>query len=128
MGRRSEMESLVERIEASRAARERTKVILLTLAGQWSVRAGFDRLGVSRTRFQDLRRRCLDGAARAVEERPAGRPRRVARVDPDLVPVLRRCIQELKGDIRRLRTELHLARSGVGEVIERRRTAKAVRR
>ncbi len=76
MGRRSEMETLVERTEASPEARERTKVILLTLARHWSVQDGCAHLGVKRTRFQDLRRRMLCGATRALEEGAAGRPRR----------------------------------------------------
>jgi len=121
------METLVERIEVSEAARERTKVILLTVCGQWSVQAGFERLGVSRTRFQDLRRRMLDGAAHAVEERPAGRPRRARRVDPAYVEAMRAGIDALKYEIRSLQAQLTIARSGAADAVEARLAQKAGR-
>ncbi len=54
MGRRSEAEPLVDRTQASGQARERAKVILLTLGRDVSVREGCERLRISRTRFQDL--------------------------------------------------------------------------
>ncbi len=121
------METLVERIEVSEAARERTKVILLTLGGQWSVQAGFERLGVSRTRFQELRRRLLDGAARAVEERPAGRPRRARRMDPAYVEAMRAGIDSLKYEIRSLQAQLAIARSDAADAVEARLAQKAGR-
>ena len=45
MGRKSEMQTLVDLVEASAQARERAKAILLTLARTWSVQAGCRRLG-----------------------------------------------------------------------------------
>ena len=72
MGRQSEMTALVDLAGASEMARERAKVMLLTLGGGWSVHDGLARLGVSRTRFQDLRRTMLRAAVSALEERPAG--------------------------------------------------------
>ena len=51
------MAALVDQTRSSREARERTKVILLTLTQEASVQAGYEQLGMGRTRFQDLRRR-----------------------------------------------------------------------
>ena len=127
MGRRSEMETLVERTEASPEARERTKVILLTLARHWSVQDGCAHLGVKRTRFQDLRRRMLCGATRALEEGAAGRPRRREDRESCEMQALRRQIAELEAELRRSEVELDIARSEAGAAVERRRAAKAVR-
>ncbi len=121
------METLVERTEASPQAHERTKVILLTLARHWSVQDGCERLGVGRTRFQDLRRRMLSGAARALEEGAAGRPRRLDDREPPQMRALRRRIAELEGELRRSETELDIARSDAGRAVQRRLATKAVR-
>ncbi len=121
------MATLVERTEASPEARERTKVILLTLARHWSVQAGCERLGVGRTRFQDLRRRMLGGATRALEEGTAGRPRQLEDRESHEMRTLRGRIAELERELRRSETELDIARSGAGRAVERRLAAKAVR-
>ena len=128
MGRTSEMESLVDTTSASREARERTRVILLTLAQQWSVQEGYERLGVGRSRFQALRRRMLDGAAAALEARAAGRPALRDEEEPGAVAGLRRRVAQLQAEVERARAELALARSAAGPAIEARLLAKAVRR
>ncbi|MDX1648690.1 MAG: hypothetical protein R3263_02440 [Myxococcota bacterium] len=74
------------------------KVILLTIAGTLSVREGHERLGISRTRFQDVRTQMLAGACEALGARPAGRPPRTARVDEEL--------EDLRHEVRRLRRRL----------------------
>jgi len=122
------METLVERTEASPEARERTKVILLTLARHWSVEDGCERLRLGRTRFQDLRRRMLRGAARALEEGAAGRPRRHEDRAACEMRGLRRRIGELEHGLRRCEAELDVARSEAGRAVERRLAVKAVRR
>ena len=121
------METLVERTEASPEARERTKVILLMLARHWSVEDGCERLGLGRTRFQDLRRRMLRGAARALEEGAAGRPRRTVDPESDVLHALRRRVRELEGELRLSEAELDVARSDAGRAVGRRLAAKAVR-
>ena len=122
------MSTLVERIEASPQARERTKVILLTLARHWSVQDGCERLGVGRTRFQDLRRRMLCGATRALEEGAAGRPRQLEDRESHEMRALRGHIAELERALHRSEAELDIARSEAGRAVERRLAAKAVRR
>jgi hypothetical protein len=122
------MEVLVARTRAGSEARERTKVILLTLAGAWSVARGAERLGVGRTRFGVLRRRMLHGATAALEARAAGRPPHERAVEDEATTTLRGEVARLEHELGRLRVELDLARSGAGAAIERRRAAKAVRR
>jgi hypothetical protein len=118
------METLVDRTRASREARERTKVILLTLTRQWSVRNGYERLGVGRTRFQDLRRRMIRGAVWAVEERAVGRPRRAVEPEPRETLALRRRIGELEHELLVVRAELDIARSGAAKAVEARLLAR----
>jgi hypothetical protein len=66
------MRTLMDGTRASAGARERTKVMLLTLSVPWSVRDGCERLGIRLTRFQDLRRRMIEGAVQGLERGPAG--------------------------------------------------------
>ena len=128
MGRRSEMQALVDGTRASRDARERTKVILLTLARESSVQTGYERLGMGRTRFQDLRRRMIEGAVQALEERPAGRPRRRRERDGSELQELRGRLVELEQELLRTRAELDVARSGAAAAVQARLVAKGVRR
>ena len=113
------MATLVGVIPASEAARERTKVMLLTLSGQWSVRDGYERLGMGRTQFQKLRRRMLEGAVGALEPGLAGRPRARTRR------------RESSHELRALEHTLQIARAqvdifdcGLGEVPRVRRALR----
>jgi hypothetical protein len=122
------MAALVDQTRASREARERTKVILLTLTQEASVQAGYEQLGMGRTRFQDLRRRMLEGAVQALEERPVGRPRCPREREVSELQELRGRLVELEHELRRTRVELEIARSGAAAAVEARLVAKGVRR
>jgi hypothetical protein len=118
---------LVDGTRASADARERTKVMLLTLSGPWSVRDGCERLGIRRTRFQDLRRRMIEGAVQALERGPAGRPqRRTNDACPESQELLRRVV-ELEHELRRMQAEFDIARSGAGGAVAARLAAKGER-
>ena len=118
------MGALVDGTRASQDARERTKVMLFTLSRHWSVRDGYERLGVGRTRFQDLRRRMIEGAVRALEREPSGRPRRRAKGACRELQELRRRVVELEHELLRTQAELDIARSGAGGAVEARLAAK----
>lgn len=122
------MHTLVDSTGASPQARERAKVILLTLAQKWSVQAGCRWLGVGRTRFQDLRQRMLAAAAAALEERAAGRPRRQVQRTCRQLSTLRRRLAELEQELRRTQAELDVARSEAGPAVSARLATKRVRR
>ncbi len=113
------MSTLVGAIEASEMARERTKVMLLTLCGQWSVRNGYERLGMRRTQFQKLRRRMLEGAVRALEPGPSGRPRARARPRETSSET-----QALEHTLRVARAQVDILNSGLGEVPRVRRALR----
>jgi len=128
MGRRTDMDRLVEAIEASPKARERAKVILLTLAQKWSVQAACRWLRVGRTRFQDLRQRMLGAAVAALEERASGRPRSQVQRTCRHLSTLRRRLVELEHELRRTQAELDIARSEAAVAVTTRLAAKRVRR
>jgi hypothetical protein len=110
---------LVDRTEASGQARERANVILLTLTRDVSVREGCKRLGISRTRFQDLRTRLLQGAVSALEGSPIGRPRKDRGLDPE-VEALRRRVDSLERSLVHERVRVELAEAGLAPVLLRR--------
>ena len=122
MGRRSKMSQLLLAIEASDLARERMKVMLLTLGGGWSVKDGMERLSLSRTRFQLLRRRMLEGALVALEAGPTGRPRLAVSSESEAVVKLKARVSELTQEVKVLRTQLELSESPAGEAVRLRVT------
>lgn len=122
------MADLLERAWANEPARERAKVMLLTISGQWSVRDGYERLGMGRTRFQDLRRRMLDAAVASLEPGCVGRPRGPTRREPRQVRRLRHEVAELTNELSRVRTLLDLSESGVGGAVRRRKAKQQERR
>ncbi len=115
------MASLLARVPASEAARERARVMLLTLSGDWSVRVGFEHLGMRRTRFQDLRRRMLRAAVEALEGGLAGRPRRPVACDSMRIYELRQQVEALTHELHLTRTQLEIAESGAGQAVRERR-------
>jgi len=121
------METLVDGTRASPDARERTKVMLMTLSGPWSVRDGYERLGIRRTRFQDLRRRMIKGAVQALERGPAGRPPRTTDDTGPESQEVRRRVVELEHELRRMQAALDIARSGAGGAVAARLAAKGER-
>ena len=122
MGRRSEMAKLLEPIEASELSRERLKVMLLTLAGSWSVKEGLERLSLSRTRFQVLRKRMLEGALCSLEPGATGRPRTAPSEASEAVRKLQAHVAELRHELRLLRTKLEIEQSAAARAVRLRTT------
>ena len=109
MGRKSMTEPLLEPIQASDVARERVKVVLLTLCGDWSVNDALDSLSLSRTRFQDLRRKMLEEAVHALEPQTMGRPRKKRSPKDARVAALEDQVTDLRSELARVRARLELA-------------------
>lgn len=66
----------VRHLHGSAQAKERLRVILETMMGQWRVSEACERLGISEQRFRQLRAELFQAALERLEARPAGRPRR----------------------------------------------------
>lgn len=64
----------VEKLEGGREAKARLRTVLETITGSLSVNDAAERLGVSPSRFSELRDQALSGALDALSPRPAGRP------------------------------------------------------
>jgi len=92
------------RLPGSEQARERLRVILEVAAGRCRVAQACRRLGLSPSRLEQLRRRAWQGAAAALEPRPAGRPRRQA-------PARQERVVELEARVRELERELAVSRA-----------------
>lgn len=65
---------LVESLQGSPAAKQRIQLILETLSGARTVAAACAELGLSESRFHELRAEILQHAVAAAEPRPLGRP------------------------------------------------------
>jgi hypothetical protein len=114
------MPRLVDRVQASREARERTKIVLLTLAGHWTVKDALALLGIGRTRFQDLRRALLEAAVAALEPGVAGRPARARRKAERELRDLRAEVAAMTQELRILRAQVDLHERGLGDKMPRR--------
>jgi hypothetical protein len=74
VGRKPLGPALVEHLDGSVDAKERLELILATIAGQVSVVAAADRLGISEAMFYKLRTRVLQLSLQDLEPKPIGRP------------------------------------------------------
>ena len=74
VGRKPLGPELVEHLEGSTNAKERLELILSTLAGQISVVAAAERLGISEAMFYKVRNRVLQLCLEDLEPKPLGRP------------------------------------------------------
>jgi hypothetical protein len=74
VGRKPLGPALVEHLDGSENAKERLELILATIAGQVSVVAAAERLGLSEAMFYKLRNRVLQVSLEDLEPKPIGRP------------------------------------------------------
>jgi hypothetical protein len=120
---------LLEKLEASGAshvARQRLTLILQTLAGALTVQEACSVLGITPSRFHELRHQFLRQAAGLLEPRPVGRQRQEPSADQLEIQRLRRQIIELKLDLRALqvREEIALVMPHLLQKRQRGRTGK----
>ncbi len=99
----------VQHLHGSAQAKERLRVILETMMGQWRVGEACDRLGICEQRFRQLRAELLQAALERLEARPAGRPRRVE--EPEDTAGLRQQLaaMQLELHVAQVREEIALA-------------------
>jgi transposase-like protein len=99
----------VDSLEGDATSKERLKAILETLSGELSVPEACERLGVSETRFHELRQSALEAMLQGIEPRPPGRPRKEPEEDEEVAYLKARLAwleEELQ--ISRVRTEIAL--------------------
>jgi len=99
----------VQHLHGSAQAKERLRVILETMMGQWRVSEACGRLGISEQRFRQLRAELLQAALERLEGRPAGRPRRPEQ--PEATVALRQQLAAMQRELHvaQVREEIALA-------------------
>jgi transposase-like protein len=85
---------VVDHLEGSTKAKERLRVILETMTGDVRVSEACARLDICEQRFRQLRAELLQAALASLEDRPAGRPRRLE--EPEEMAVLRQQLEALQ--------------------------------
>jgi helix-turn-helix protein len=99
----------VEHLQGSDKAKERLRVILETMMGQWRVSEACVQLGICEQRFRQLREELLQAAVDRLEDRPSGRPPRPP--EPQDTATLRQQVTELQRELQvaQVREEIALA-------------------
>lgn len=101
-GRRPKGSALVEKYAGSDEAKSRLKMILATVAGEMTVAEACQQLGVSETRFCQIRDEAYGGALLELEAGVPGRPRVETTEE-------QKQIGQLEAQVKRLKIELWAA-------------------
>ena len=78
-GRPPEGPNLVNNMDGSDPAKDKSRIILGTVTGEWSVEDACRELGIGKTAFHAMRKRALQAMVDELEPKSPGRPRK----DPD---------------------------------------------
>jgi hypothetical protein len=115
----------VDKLDASLEAKERVKVVLETLNGTCRVQEACERLGIKEARFDQVRIEVLQGALKAAERRPAGRPALALSSAEEENQQLREQIAKLEAELQAalIRIELAVTLPQVGASVEKKTTA-----
>ena len=112
-GRRPAGVEHVERLTGDEEAKRRLRVILETLSGERGIEDACAELGVSASRFHELRREALESALRGLEPGVSGRPKRASdsEASTERLAELERQNRELQLELQAsyVRTEIALA-------------------
>jgi hypothetical protein len=103
MSRPPKGSELVEKYTGSDEAKARLKTVLATIAGDMTVAEAYGALGVSETRFYQIRDEAISGAIAELEPGMAGRPKIEESEE-------QKRIRELEAQVKMLRCELEGAR------------------
>jgi hypothetical protein len=101
-----------DHLDGDDEAKRRLRILLETLSGERSVESACEVLGVSASRFHELRREALQAALDGLAPGASGRPKRKdPEVDPKRLEALERENDELKFELQAafVRTEIALA-------------------
>jgi hypothetical protein len=110
-GRKPLGPALVEHLEGSFSAKERLELILATIAGQVSVVAASERLGISEAMFYKLRTRVLQSCLEDLEPKPLGRPSQVPSAEEVRSQELETQVAELERELAAERVRAELAQT-----------------
>lgn len=121
-GRKPLGPALVERLDGSEIAKERLELILATIAGQVTVVAAAQQLGLSEAMFYKLRNRVLQVSLLDLEPKPIGRPPRLTSEEATRSAELVERVSELQRELVAQTVRLELAQT-MPHVVQPARTA-----
>ena len=110
-GRKPTGPLLVHHLDGSGRAKERLEVILQTVAGEITIRAACDRLGIEEAMFYRLRAQALQAGLARLEPRPAGRPRRCPSPEDQRITELEQELQEKELQEKAMEARLEIAQA-----------------
>ena len=108
-GRKPLGAALVEHLDGSTIAKERLELILETLAGQVTVVAACQILGISEAMFYKLRNRVLQVSLEDLEPKPRGRPPQRSSTDAERSAELAAEVTALERELKAQTVRLELA-------------------
>ena len=108
-GRKPAGPKLVEGLSGSDFAKKRLEQILRTVSGEATIEEACTELGISRTRFYDLRQALLEDMVEHLEPRPAGRPPQKPK-EPEESTLLQKRVEQLEFELKatEIRAELNM--------------------
>lgn len=98
-GRHAIGPELAEKLEGSKRARTRMRVVLETIAGKKRVLEACQELGICEQRFETVRRNALQWGIPGLESKPAGRPQKVSSIVDEQIAELRKRVAELEAQL-----------------------------
>jgi transposase-like protein len=109
-GRPPEGPKHVAKLDGDDEAKRRLRLVLETLSGERSIESACEELGVSASRFHELRRGALQAALDGLAPSASGRPKREVEVDPERQKALEQENKDLLFELQAsmVRTELAL--------------------
>lgn len=109
-GRHAIGPEIAERMTGSARARQRTRVVLETIAGTKRVTEACAELGICVQRFETIREEIIQGSVTAAESGHAGRPRKESAAD-EVIARLQDRVAELEAERQaaQIRAELAVA-------------------
>jgi hypothetical protein len=100
---------IAEKLEGSEQARERLRVVLETIAGRKPVQDACQELGICEQLFERIRARAMQAAARSLELKSAGRPRKIRSAAEGQIAGLQKRIAELEALLQAAEVRAELA-------------------
>jgi hypothetical protein len=97
-GRHPSGPEYVAHLDGSVQAKQRLRVVLETIAGNYRVQEACQLLGICEQRFDQLRQQALQAALAELEAKPTGRPRHLGA--PDDTVGLRQQVTDLEAELR----------------------------
>ena len=109
MGRPPKGPAHVDKLDGSELAKERLRVVLETIAGTKTIKDACEQLGISESRFDQIRAEALQGAISGLEPGKPGRRPKQTEQDTPLVEQMQEKLDEMLVELRVAQTRTEIA-------------------